>query len=34
MTQRHRDVLRPEGDGALFPFAAIEAAGEFPNVVR
>ena len=33
MTQRHRDVLRPEGERALFPFAAIEAAGEFPNVV-
>ncbi len=33
MSQRHRDVLRPEGDGAIFPFAGLGAAGEFPGVV-
>ena len=33
MTQRHRDVLRPEGDGAVYPMIGVEATGEFPSVV-
>lgn len=32
MSDSHRDVLRPEGKGALYPFISVQAVAEFPNV--
>ncbi len=33
MSERHRDLLRPEGGGAVYPFLNVGFSAEFPSVV-